>query len=318
MKRILRICSSKELPKMPDRDTNYLYLCYDKLWLFSGHNAYYDPFVICDNVPEFPIQGYLYILFNGTVKSQIGDELVDIAEVEDESQLDYLKVMGTTYFIMADKRYLDLQYRILQLPYHNGTYSMNMDLAGDLKINNKTIVRYDQETEEFYIEGDYLGPPHLRGYNGAKTKSVEVQVNNHCIHADIRLSSSPRNMLKIINGGLYINTDDKASIQKFNELNEKYKSYKAETSEMMTRLEEEIESNRAVVSKDSILEMVKNAVKNYYSDIDNFVKFLDSVEYRLKSIEIDCKKYTDDVFKQKCDELIDEFNGSTGNIWGSF
>ncbi len=319
MEKILRICSSRELPPLQERDENYLYLTYDKLLLFFGQNPYYDPFVICENVPIYPVQGYLYILLNGEVKSLIGDDIVNIANIEESSQLDILKTMGTTYFIKADRRYLDLQYRILQLPYHNGTYSMNVDLAKDLIIDDDTQVRYDQETEEFYIEGNHMPPPKLRRYSGSETKTVKIQVNNHCIHADIKLSSSPRNMLKIINSGLYINTDDKVSVEKFKDIRDKFLSYRAESNEMIETLQKEIEAYQIVVSPDSILGMVQNAVKKYFSDIDQWMNFLDTVQQQLMDLETECKEYTDRVFNEKYNALHEEISsGITANVWGTF
>lgn len=321
-KRILKICSAKELPYILDRKVNYLYLLYDKLLLFFGQNPYYDPYVICEKMPDDPITGCLYILFDGSVKSYIKDEIIEIATIEDPLQLSYLKTLGTTYFIMADKRYLDIQHRTLQLPYHNGTYSMTVSLAKNLKINDKTIVRYNAEKERFYIDGEYDGIPDFRKYKGKTTKSVALEINNHCIHANLRLSSEPGNILKIVNGGLYasvnnLSSDDILNMEEFTELRESYEKYKSDTEQIINSLSEEI-SKFEIISDDSIFSMVKEAVSEYYSDIDKLLAYYNTISDKLKELEINSKNYTDKVFEEKVKELQNSLGGTTVPSWGEF
>lgn len=59
----LRVCLSKDLPDILDREPNFLYFLYDKLMLFMGQNIYNDPFCIVPALPDDPISGMLYIDF---------------------------------------------------------------------------------------------------------------------------------------------------------------------------------------------------------------------------------------------------------------
>lgn len=316
-----KICLFQELPNILERDRDYIYLTYDKLLLFFGQNQYYDPYVICEAIPEEPIAGYLYILFNGQVKTFNGDEIVDIAEIEDESQAESLRKLGTTYFIKADRRYLDLQRRTLQLPYHNGTYSMTMDMARDLQINDNTVVRYDQSSESFYIDGDFLSPPRFKGYEGKESKTVSVEVNDRCIHAEVRVSKASDNLIQKLNGGLYANVNGKVSLDQFEALRDTFKIYQAQSDETLAQMRDLVSREHTdVVSESSILAMVVKAVSEYNEDITRMVEYYDTVYTRLKEIETESKEYTDKVFKEKSDD-IDALIGDSvtrQNVWGKF
>lgn len=314
----LKICLMKDLPAILERDVNTLYMTYDKLLLFFGQNQYYDPYVICEEMPENPIAGCLYILFDGIVKAYIGDDIITVAEIEEGGDASKLKLLGTTYFIHADKRYLDLQRRTLQLPYHNGTYSMTVSLAKDLKINDNTVVRYDANTERFYIDGDHDAPPRFNGYKGKETGSVRLEINNHCIHANIKISQAERNLIQIKAGGLYANVDNKISISQFEALLEEYEKYKSETDAVMEALSTIIDNNEALVTDDSIYKMLVDALEEYDENIKEMIDYYSTLTDKLRTIEAESKEYTDKVFAEKTKYLESIITESISSIWGEF
>jgi hypothetical protein len=314
----LRICLFKELPDVAERDINYLYLTYDRLLLFFGQNPFYDPFVICERVPESPIEGCLYIQFDGSVKTVVDGQVVDIAKIEDESQTEGLKKLGTTYFIHADRRYLDLQRRTLQLPYHNGTYSMTVSLANDLKVNDKTVVRYDQASENFYIEGEHDSIPRFDGYTAGESGTVDLNIEEHCIHADVRVSKAEDNMIQVKNGGLYATTSNKVSLEQFNQLRQSFEDYQTQSQELLSSIQDLLDHDCSnVVSENSIMSMVVNAVSQYNEDITYIVQYYNSIYERLESLESKSKEYTDKVFEEKSEDIAEAISHSVlENVWG--
>lgn len=316
----LRVGLSKELPSPRDMKYDYFYLSTDKLILFQGQNFYHDPFIICETIPDDPVKGFLYIQYSdGIMKAKINDDIVDIAECENVDQIELLKSLGTMYFIHADKRYLDKRYRTLQLPYNNGTFSMSVSLAKDLRIDNNTVIGYDQERERWFIEGDHDNPLHrFHDYKSKDTQTVKMHVNHHCIHADIKISSAPGNLLRLVNGGLYVNTDNSASIENFKAILERYESFKTEAEDLFKTLQREL-NNKDFVSQDSIFSMVHNAVKEYYSNIDEWLNFLTGINQTLDTIKRECMEYTDAVFDLTYDRIMKELcEQKIDNSWGTF
>ena len=60
----LRVCLSSDLPGLLDRNPDYLYFLYDKLFLYSGQNMIDVNFVITEHIPDIDDQvpGMIYIL----------------------------------------------------------------------------------------------------------------------------------------------------------------------------------------------------------------------------------------------------------------
>lgn len=290
-----RICLYKDLPDLVDRDINYFYFTYDKLILFRGQNQYYDPFIICDTIPDDPIINHLYIeMKTGFMRSLIGDSIVDVARVEDQSQMHLLRDIGTTYFMNADKRYIDQGSRTLQLPYYNGRYNMSVSMANDIRIDEKLVVRYDNKSEGFYIEGEHADIPNFKPYTGHITDSVATIVEEHTIRPEVRISNAPNNMVKLLRDGLYVGIDHKANINDFMALKSKYEQDRDKLSGILPELFAMVDDMEEYINPDSILAVIISATMNYISDI---------------------KAYTDEVFAKKTKEIQDVLNES---IWGHF
>jgi hypothetical protein len=289
----LRICKFEELPSILDRDKNYIYFACDRLFLFFGQDQYYDPFVICEKIPDDPIDGYLYIQFDGTVKSAIKDEVLDIATIEDSSQLDLLKKLGTTYFMKADKRYIDPQSRTLQLPYYNGTYSMTADVAKDLRIDNDTVVRYDEVLGRFYIEGDFATEHAMDGYKPVDTPTVHLDIAGHAMRAEVKISENPNNILERTGTGLFAEVKDKVDLTQFKETIATFERYRNSSEVILNQAKRLINNNNPDIPNDSIYSMVVKAVNNYNSKMSQMISYYNNIAKELEDIRSESQSYTD-------------------------
>lgn len=315
--KILRVCLSNELPDEVDRTNQYLYFVYDKLVLLLGKNYYSDPYVIVEKLPTNPISGILYITLNGEVKAFHDQSFIDIATIESTDQIEILKQLGTTFFIQADKRYLDRKRRLLMLPYHNGTYMLTVNLAKDLKINEKTVIRYDPEKEEFYIEGEHEFE-NFRRYQGAETSTVTTKVEDHCIHADIRLSSDPRNIIKLVGDGLFAGITDKVTNADFVVFKKQYYEYKDMLDGFLADVNEAIENAEIHIGEETIATKIQEAVEEYYGEMVDVFDRYEELATKLDLFEESSTAYTDKVFSETRDELLTLFSEATKDQWGKF
>lgn len=291
----LRICLYKDLPEEKDRDINYFYFTYDKLILYKGKTRYYDQFIVCDIIPKNPIINCLYIeLKTGYIRSLIGDEIQDVAKVEDQSQMSHIRDIGTTYLMNTDRVYIDEGSRTLQLPYYNGKYNMSVSMANDLKLDEKTIVRYDKNSESFYLEGEHQGITNFKPYTGHDTDSVSVTVEEHTIIPEVRVSRAPNNMIKVLRGGLYVGIDNKANVEDFEALKIQYEKDKLKLNRVVPALIDLVDDLQDSINPNSILSMIISATTRYVNEL---------------------KDYTDRMFNKKINEMQDVLNES---VWGNF
>lgn len=313
----LRVCLSNELPEYTDRTNDFLYLVYDKLFLLLGKNFYSDPFVIVESFPQNPISGILYIGLDGYVKAFRNGGYDIIAQIESETQIEALKNMGTTYMLHASKRYIDRQTRCLMLPYHNGTYMLTVNLAKDLKINEKTVIRYDPKTEQFYIDGEHEFED-FRRYHSGETDSVSVKVEDHYIHADLKLSQNPSNILRMVGDGLFASVEDMLSNAEFREFRKEYSSYKEILGDYMVDLRKAIDEAKISIGEYTVAQKIQEAIEDYYGEmVDVFEKY-DKIAEQIDVIKTDAKTYTDKSFDAALKELTDLVNKSVDEQWGSF
>ncbi len=314
--KILRVCLDKDLPKILDRDRNYLYLTCDKLELYMGQNLYYDPFIICEKMPTVPIDNYLYIVLSDcSVKALIGDNVEQIAAIENADQIALLREIGSVYFVHADKRYLDKETRTLQLPYHNGQYSMTVSMANDIKIDEKTAVRYDPETESFYIEGEHEGLPDYRRYKGKDSPSVKTIVEDFVVRADVKVSNRAYNLIKVLRSGLYAGVRDKISIIEFKQLAHTFDDYKKDADAKLKELQDMMNELTGNIDPDSILSMINEAIIRYCSGIDEIVSYFNNIKLKLENVKKESNEYTDEEFNKVIVNMEDQLNESP---WGTF
>lgn len=312
----LRVLLSSELPEYASRTDEYYYLLYDYCRLLHGKNYYSDPFFIAEKIPEKPISGSLYILLNGEVHFCNDDYTTRlIARINSDQELKHLKGMGSMYMVHASHRYMDPSRRVMMLPYYNGTYMLTARLAGDLKFNENTVLRYDPRTEEFYIDGEHEIED-FRCYQSSETESVITEIYERCIHSHVKISGDPSNMIQTLPGGLFVKAGKFASSSEFAEFRRQYSDYKSILGSYMQEIEEAVENAKVSIGEYTIARMVKQALDDYHSDmVDLFTKY-EEIQGVLDRFEEDAKGYVDHEVEDAKNQIIERMKRE--NQWGSF
>ena len=207
--KILRVCLSSELPSVTDRQPNYMYLTYDKLFLYAGQDRLNVNFAIANALPEvnYQVEGMFYILTtDGSVHRKV--DYVDslVATIENQSMIEILRKAGTMFYIDSDHRYIDSQQRSLTLPYNNGIYELNAAVRNDAIFDNDTILKYNEDTGRFEV---YSGSTEefidfSKPFVGKETSTVKMIVDGPRIEGRVKVSSAEGNLIKTLSDGLYV------------------------------------------------------------------------------------------------------------------
>lgn len=317
----LRVCLSEDLPDISERSPDFIYFIYDKLMVFLGQSIYSDPFAIVETMPTDPIFNMLYfVLEDGKVKAYVDYSIIEIAEIESQEQLEILKQSGTTFFTNSEKRYLDLQRRIITLPFQNGTYELTVSLANNLKIDENTVIGFNPETNCFEIIGkrEDFDMVFARGYRGKETNSVKTTVSEHSIRTDIKISNKHDNILRIVNDGLYANAEDKVTKKQFDSWVESFREYKLNMESYLKDLISHIEETQGVVSPTSINERIYAALEEVYPEIDHALEEYDTLAAKLDEIDVKSREYTDTKFNDAYNDLYNAIVEATTDPWETF
>ena len=318
----LRVCHSSDLPIIQNRDINYIYFLYDKLEIFLGKNYFSDPYAIVETYPfDNAIPAMLYFcLDDGCVKSQVNLEDTTIAQIESEEQLEILKQAGTTFFINADKRYLDVRTQCISLPFKNGTYELTVNLATDLKINENTVIGFNPETQEFEIIGDIqdFDLVFSRDYRAENTDSVLTKVEDHKISGDIKISAMFDNIIKATPYGLYANVSDRVPSAVFAEWVDQFERYKEDMDRYIEILADLIARAEELISTDTIARKIHEALLERYPFIDQALNDFAEYAQKIDSIEQEVNDYTDLRFNEAMDDLHNMIIGATNDPWVNF
>ena len=318
----LRVCHSSTLPVIQDREVDFIYFLYDKLEVFMGRNYYSDPYAIVASYPyNVAIPGMLYFcLDDGTVKSQVN--LVDtvIAEIESPEQLEILKQVGTTFFVNADRRYLDVRTKTLSLPFKNGTYELTVSLAEDLEINQNTVIGFNPETQEFEIIGDIqdFDLVFSRDYKGKDTDSVDITVENHSISSKVKISSMDDNIIKETPHGLYASVNDRVPSTVFQAWVDKFNTFKEEMEQYIFILADLIERAEEIISTDVIEIKIHDALEERYPMIDEALEDFDEYADKIDALEVETKEYADQKFLDAVTDIETKIEGATSEPWENF
>lgn len=320
MSKVLKVIDSKHLPISIDRDPNVIYFVYDKMAIYLGKNFYSDPFCVVEKLPDEPIEGMLYITMDGKVKSYINLQIIDIADIESEDQIDNLKKAGTVYFMKAEYRYLDLQTRTLQLPYQNGTYQLTISMSKDTVIDENTTIKYNPATKCFEIYSEIAADTPdevLSQYRGSTTSTVETIVANNQIQANIIVSPNENNLIKILANGLYANLNDVVKSNDFDNLTIAYNAYKDSINGYIKELEDEIEKSDFSISNDTIAEKILEEMRDYEPTIDDMMANYQFIYDQLGYIRESLIDYTDTSFEKAKNEIINYITNIV-NAWENF
>ena len=194
----LRVCLSSDLPGLLDRNPDYLYFLYDKLFLYSGQNMIDVNFVITERIPDIDdqVSELIYILnTDGSVHRKIDYVDTVVAEIEEDSQIELLRKAGTMYYVNSDHRYMDSQRRTLTLPYNDGNYDLVMfdeDRIGEYSLGKDTsdMVTVDSR---LYLNGIGEGQYRLIG---SDLKELDFEIYEDSVSSNIRINRKTRSNYK--------------------------------------------------------------------------------------------------------------------------
>ena len=318
----LRVCHSRDLPSIESRDSNFIYFLYDKLEVFLGQNYYSDPYAIVESYPyDNIVAGMLYFcLDDGYVKAQVNLIDTKIALIESEEQLEILKQAGTTFFVNAERRYLDTRTRCISLPFANGTYELTVSLAADLKINENTVIGFNPETQEFEIIGDIqdFDLVFSRDYKGKDTNSVKTNVEDHKISGDIKINPAYDNIIKETPDGLYATVNDRVTSTVFEHWTEQFVGYKDNMEAFILELADLIERAEEIISSDTIARKILAAVEAIYPEIDDALENYDEYAEKIDQIDQDIRDYADQQFDNAVAEINAKIDDATADPWEDF
>lgn len=319
--KVLTICSSEFLPPYEKRSRDHIYFVYDKMSIYLGRDSYSDPFCIVEDIPNKPVDGMLYITFDGFVKARINDQVIIIAEIEDEKQLKLIKNAGNIYFMKAEYRYLDLQTRTIELPYQNGCFHLSVNLAKEVMINENTVIRFDPNQQRFIIDAEMYYPenelPKIKEYSGEETKSVKTDVDGTSIRSEVKISGREDNMLKVYNNGLYVNLSDKLSSEDFNKFVSSYNQYKTMLDSYVNELKGVVDNMGDNVSEVNINKKIMDALVAYKPTILDVLQNYETMSDELKKLKIDSYNIINEKFDTVENEILDYIN-SMASPWEIF
>lgn len=301
MARVLRVCNSEFLPPLSERDTNYIYFIYDKMAIYLGQNRYTDPFCIVEDMPKEPIEGMLYIIIDGKVKTYLDYNVIEIGEIESEDQIQYLYDAGTVYFMKAEYRYLDPQTRTLQLPYQNGSYQLSVNLAKNIIIDKNTVIRFNEDTKQFEIDGRSYGETvnkaeMIGDLKGGETDSTFTAINNGNIRVTLKISQAAGNLIKLLDSGVYASLDEYLTDEDLKEVKNGLDLYRSSLNKYLADLKAVVDATDISVSEDSILRRIKIELDKYYPNITKILDHYEEVYTHLVELRQDSKQYTDKRF----------------------
>lgn len=275
----LRVCHSKDLPGLLDRSFDYLYLAYDKLDLYAGQNNINENYVITSALPESPVPGMIYILdTDGSVYRNMDYSNIQIAKIEDESQIAFIKNAGTLFRVNANNRYLDSQTRTLTLPFNDGKYELNISVKNDQKFTNDTIAKYNEKKERFEIYGpmneDFID--FSKPFRGGKTQTVNIRADGPRITAEVQVSKILDNLLKKASDGLYIKPNSIVSREEFDKWAYDVDDFKNRAQDILDSVDSDIKYMQGLISEENINNTIYNILSQKFEDIqtalDNYAR----------------------------------------------
>ena len=318
--KVLKVLHSQDFPPMQDRDPNVIYFIYNALEIWFGQNWYTDPYLVCDNDPTEPIEGMLYfILANGKVKYYTEYALKTIAEIESPDMLELLKKQGGSYFFVnADKRYLDIQKRIITLPYRNGEWDLTLNMANNIQLTEDTAIGFNPETNCFDISAtkyDY-DLVFMRDYRGTETDTAITTVEEHSIKTDVKVSRTYGNIIKTFDDGIGAIVAGKVSKDEFNQWKNEFYDYKADMDGLLADLTARVEEIEQEISPELITQKIHDALVEVYPLIDqSLIKYQEIIESIDGLIE-ESKEYTNMRFEEAVEEI--KYVIDNTDYWGTF
>lgn len=328
--RTLKVCKAEDLPDRFDRDKNYMYLVYDKMELYIYQSRYSDPFCIVEQLPANKAEmtdKMVYITTDGYIYCYMNYKAYQLGTVEnfDPVQLETLHKCGTTYFMNAESRYIDPQKRTIQLPFQNGNYQLNLSLFEDIMINEDTVIRFDPETEQFYIAGrEYQFDNKLNNihaYSGASTSTVKNKIDRHTFRSEVRISDKAQNSIQSLKNGLYVSTFDLAKMDDYDRMITAFAKYKIIIDNYINELKELVGEATEYVSPQAVAAKVREALEAYEPTINSMFANYETLSNRLSSIENTLATGLPSALESAKEEIkafVNETNSAWEQVYGDY
>ena len=292
----LRVCLSSDLPGLLDRNPDYLYFLYDKLFLYSGQNMIDVNFVITERIPDIDDQvpGMIYILnTDGSVHRKVDYVDTVVAEIEEDSQIELLRKAGTMYYVNSDHRYMDSQRRTLTLPYNDGNYELAVAAKNDAKFNNNTILKFNEKSQRFemYGEQDEEFIDFSKPFRGKTTNTAQVTVDGPKIMAMVRISNAVGNILKAASDGLLVKSFGFVDRETFDEWTKYVDDFKKHAQDILDKIDAELSGVKELITPEYIHQEIMTELIQKYPDIETALENYQQVADSLGDIENSVMSY---------------------------
>lgn len=313
----LRVCHSKDLPALPDRSRDYIYLTYDKLDLYAGQNDIDENYIITDKLQDSSVEvpGMIYILnTDGSVYRNIDYTNVKLANIEDKSQIEYLQKIGTIFRVNSNRRYIDSQTRTLTLPFNNGKYELNVSFKNNQIFDENTILKYNPNKERFEIFGpmneefiDFSKP-----FRGGETDTIKLQTDGPRIHGQVKISKQLGNILKATKDGLFISPQDIVTADVYEAYYKKLNDFESRASLVMTTIEDDITEMKSLISPEGIDKQIVSILSGKFDDIQTYLDNYATLVQQMNDLQTSIMNYamseTAKTRKQLQEELAKTYN----------
>ena len=292
----LRVCLSSDLPGLLDRNPDYLYFLYDKLFLYSGQNMIDVNFVITERIPDIDDQvpELIYILnTDGSVHRKVDYVDTVVAEIEEDSQIELLRKAGTMYYVNSDHRYMDSQRRTLTLPYNDGNYELAVAAKNDAKFNNNTILKFNEKSQRFemYGEQDEEFIDFSKPFRGKTTNTAQVTVDGPKIMAMVRISNAVGNILKAASDGLLVKSFGFVDRETFDEWTKYVDDFKKHAQDILDKIDSELSGVKDLITPEYIHQEIMTELIKKYPDIETALENYQQVADSLGDIENSVMSY---------------------------
>lgn len=315
----LRVCLYKDIPQILERESNYIYFAYDALKIYVGQNLYNNPFSITEKIPTKPIQNIIYILLgDGSVNICTDYATKKVATIEDNSQIELLKEVGSLFYHNNKGVYDDLTTRSLVTPFEDGIYQIVVSLPKGTVIDKDTLIAYNEETKMFEVIGT-KDPTVLFGQLvGIDTSTISTVVSDAKISANVRISKAYDNIISALPDGIYASSSDGAASEEFEEFKSEFERYESSMTVKLNKLYEKIEDITEIIDLKKIEQKIRESLKEVYPEIDEAFEIYARAVSKLASIEHDVELYSDNKYDEAYEKLHNIVVDAINNPWENY
>lgn len=229
-----------------------------------------------------------------------------------EDALKILRAANTVTFLNSESRYIDKQNRRINLPFQNGDYQLSLNLDEDLEVNDHTYIKFNQQTEQWELNGDHsIEDLKLRNpdrYTGKTTNTARVDVTNKDITTNIRLSDSPNNGLKVRGTGLFVDVSKFTNYDDFAVVLQAFITYKNIMDGYSTEIAEAVNRVTGSVSKEVINEKIANTLSAYEPTIKQVLDNYDAIRSEMDEATRQSTSVADEKIEKAKQDILDYVN----------